>query len=68
MLRLAYLDGSKVTWPVKKVSWAPLLGYNLLNIILFARKGVEIFFRQPHIPSETRYQGILFGVADIINN
>ncbi len=43
VLRLAHLDGSEVTWTIKKVSWAPSLGHNLLNIILFATKEIELF-------------------------
>lgn len=44
VLRLVDLDGSKVTCIVKKISWTPLLGHFLLNIIFFARKRVEVFF------------------------
>ncbi len=68
MLRLAHPDGSELTWTIKKVSWALSLGHNLLSTIPLARKGVEVFLRQPHIPSEISHQGILFGVADIIDN
>ncbi len=68
MLRLAYPDSSEVTWTIKKVSWAPSLGQNLLTTILLARKGVEVFLRQPHIPSKIRHHGSLFGMADIIDN
>ena len=45
VLHLAYPDGSKVTWTIKKVSWAPSLGPNLLSTIPFARKGVEVFLQ-----------------------
>ncbi len=68
VLHLAHPDGSEVTWTIKKVSWAPSLARNLLSPILLARKGVEVFLRQPHIPSEISNQGILFGVTDIIDN
>ncbi len=68
VLRLAHRDGSEVTWTVKKVSWAPSLEHNPLSTILLVRKGAEVFLRQPHIPSEISHQGIIFGVADIIDN
>ncbi len=68
VLRLANPDGSEVTWTIKKVSLAPSLGHNLLSTILLARKGVEVFIRQPHIPSEISHQRFLFGLADIIDN
>ncbi len=68
VLRLVHPDGSEVTWTIKNVSWAPSLGHNLLSTIPLARKGVEVFLRQPHIPSEISHQGIPFGVADIIDN
>lgn len=65
---MAHPDGSEVTWTIKKVSWAPSLGHNLLSTIPLTRKGVEVFLRQLHIPSEIRHHGSLFGVADIIDN
>ena len=68
VLRLAHPDGPEVIWTIKKVSWAPSLGHNLLSTIPLARKGVEVFLRQPHIPSEISHHGSLFGVADIIDN
>ncbi len=68
VLRLPHPDSSEVTWTIKKVSWAPSLRNNLLCTIPLARKGVEVFLQQPHIPSEISYQEIFFGVADIIDN
>ncbi len=44
------------------------MGHNLFSTIPFARKGVEIFLRQPHIPSKISYHRILFRLADIIDN
>ena len=67
-LRLAHPDGSEIIWTIKKVSWAPSLGHNLLSTIPLAKKGVEGFLRQIHVPSEISHQGELFGVADIIDN
>ncbi len=68
MLSLAHPDGSEVTWTINKVSWAPSLGHNHLSTIPLDRKGVEVFLQQPHIPSDISHQGILFVVADIIDN
>lgn len=33
VLHLAHPDDLEVTWAVKKISWAPLLGHNLLSTI-----------------------------------
>ena len=68
ILHLAHPDGSEVIWTIKKVSWAPSLGHNLLSTIPLAKKGVEVFLRQSQVPSEFHHQGELFGVADIIDN
>lgn len=66
--RLAHPDGSEVTWTMKKINWALLLGHNLLTTITLTRKKVEGFLRQSHILSEMSHQEILFRVADIIDN
>lgn len=66
VLRLAHLDGSEVTWTIKKVSWALSLGHNLLSTTPLARKWIGVFFRQPHISSEISHHGSFFGVADIL--
>ena len=68
VLHLAHPDGLEVIWTIKKVSWAPSLGHNLLSTIPLAKKGVEVFLRQIQVPSEIRHHGELFGVADIIDN
>ena len=68
VLRLAHPDGSEVIWTIKKVSWAPSLGHNLLSTIPLAKKGVEVLLRQIQVPSEISHHGELFGVADIIDN
>ena len=68
VLRLAHLDGSEVIWTIKKVSWAPSLGHNLLSTIPLSKKRVEVFLRQHHISTEISHHGSFFGVADIIDN
>lgn len=68
LLYLTYLDNSKGTWMVKKVSWTLSLGYNLLSIILFTRKKVEVFLREPHILLKISHKGIFFEVANIVDN
>ncbi len=68
VLRWAHPDGSEITWTIKKVSCTPSLGHSLLSTILLARIRVEVFLRQPHIPSGISHQGIFFGVADIMDN
>ena len=65
ILRLAHPDGSEIIWTIKKVSWAPSLGYNFLSTILL---GVEVFLSQFDLPLEIILQGKLFGIADIIDN
>ena len=68
VLHLAHPNGLEVIWMIKKVSWAPSLGHNLLSTIPLAKKGIEVFLRQIQIPSEISHHGELFGVADIIDN
>ncbi len=65
---LTYPDGSEVIWTIKKVSFAPSLGHNLLNTIPLAKKRIEIFPRQVQVSSEISHHGEFFGVADIIDN
>ncbi len=57
LLCLAHPDGSEVIWTIKKVSFAPSLGYNLLSTIPLAKKGVEVFLRQVQVPSEISHHG-----------
>ena len=68
VLYLAYSDCSEVTWTIKRVSWPPSSGKNLLSTIFLVRKGVEVFLRQLHIPSKIRHHGYFIGVVDIIDN
>ena len=68
VLRLAHPDGSEVIWTIKKVSWAPSLGHNLLSTIPLSKKGVKVFLQQHHIPTEISHHGSLFGMANIIDN
>ena len=68
ILRLAHPNGSEVNWTIKKISWAPSLGHNLLSTISLIKKGVEVFLRQFDLLLEISLQGELFGAADIINN
>ena len=68
ILRLFYLDSSKIILTIKKVSWVLVLGHNFLNIILFARKGVQVFLCQSHISLEISHYSSLFAVGKIIDN
>lgn len=68
MLRLAYLDSLESIWTIKKVGWAPSLGYNPSSTISLTKKEVEVFLLQSHIPSEISNQRILFEIDDIIDN
>ena len=52
ILQLAQSDGLEVIWTIKKVSWAPALGHNLLSTIFPAKKKVEIFLRRSGTLSE----------------
>ena len=53
---------------VKKVSWAPSLGHNLLSTISLAKKGAKVFLQQIQVLSEISHHEKLFGIADIIDN
>ncbi len=43
ILRLAHSDSSEMIWAIKKVSWAPSLGHNLLSTISLSKNGVKYF-------------------------
>lgn len=43
ILYLVQPNNFEVTCMIEKVSWAPLLGHNLRNTILFAKKRIDVF-------------------------
>ncbi len=50
------------------MSWALELGYNFMNIIFLARKGVDVCLRKAGQTSKIVVDKEIFGLADIIEN
>ena len=67
-MRLAHPDGSEVIWTINKVSLAQLLEHNLLSTIPLSKKWVEAFLYQFQMSLEISKPGLVFGVADIVDD
>ena len=67
VLNLVHENKAVNVFTIRKVSWAPALGHNLLSTIPLALKGVEVHLRKVGEPSQIWYEGKLQGLADIVD-
>lgn len=67
-LKITDLIGNVNILIVTNISRALELGYNSLNIILLARKNIEVYLKITDQPSKITIDKEVFGLANIIKN